>query len=178
VAQGAAPPTSDLVVFAQRSDAAVDIDAWSAHAERFFATRIGLADVSHRDPLSPPPMTDSVRIVVAPPSGAPGIRRASARPRSAEDLALAEAADARRGGTGLARLARRCGMVWVVAREPAESSSGRLTADSSGRLTADPLALRLAVVLSSVLLGPVLDVAAGSLFGAATGRGMLDSILK
>jgi hypothetical protein len=154
----------DLLVFAQRRDARVDIDEWNAHAERFFATRLGLAEPKRYRPDAPAPVNDAARFVVAPVgSGASeaGVRAASARPRTAEDLALAEAADARAGGTGLALLARRCGMVWTIDR------------DSPG----DLLALRLAVILASVLLGPILDRRSGALFGAATGRGMLAAAL-
>jgi hypothetical protein len=150
----------DLLVFAQRRDARVDIEAWNAHAERFFATRLGLAEPK-RDPADgEAPVNDTARFVVAPvgsgASGA-GVRAASARPRTAEDLALAEAADARAGGTGLALLARRCDMVWTIDRDGPD----------------DLLALRLAVILASALLGPILDLRSGALFGAKTGRGML-----
>jgi hypothetical protein len=145
-----------LAVFAQRRDARVEIDAWSAHAERFFATRLGLAEVKRYAPEGAP-ATDTARFVVAPTGGEAGVRSASARPRTIEDLLLAEAADARVGPTGLALLARRCDIVWTVEREAPD----------------DLLALRLAVILASVLLGPVFDRDAGTLFGAKTGRVML-----
>jgi hypothetical protein len=152
---------SDLLVFAQRRDARVDIDAWNAHAERFFATRLGFAETKRYPPGGEAPASDTAHFVVAPvgfEASQAGIRAASARPRTAEDLALAEAADARAGGSGLALLARRCNMVWIIDR------------DGSG----DLLALRLAVILASVLLGPILDRRSGALFGAKTGRGMLE----
>ncbi|MGO9833091.1 MAG: hypothetical protein ACLP1X_02645 [Polyangiaceae bacterium] len=140
---------SAFVVFAQSAGTSIDVDAWNAHASRFFATRIGLAE----DRASPP-----VALVVAPDGEVPGIRRVLTRPRDAEDLALAEAADARM--TGLALLARRCSSVWLVERaaEP------------------DGLALRLAIVLSSVMLGPVLDARVPELFGVKTGRAKLDAV--
>jgi len=147
----------DLLVFAQQRDARIDIDAWNAHAERFFATRLGLAEPRRYPPGAEAPARDAARFVVAPAGSEAGVRAASARPRTAEDLALAEAADARAGGTGLALLARRCDMVWAIERgDPG-----------------DLLALRLAVILASVLLGPIFDRRSGALFGAKTGRGML-----
>jgi hypothetical protein len=137
-----------LIVFAQRADLSIDIDAWNAHATRFFATRLGFAEV----PPTGGPMT--ARFVVAPDGDTPGIRRVFMRPRDSEDLALAEAADARVGFTGLALLARRCPDVWLVERIS----------------TADTIALQLAAILASLFLGPILDTIAGELFGVKTAR--------
>jgi hypothetical protein len=140
-----------LLVFAQQRDARVAIDAWNAHAVRFFATRIGLAE--DRADASEP-----LGFVVAPDGAAPGIRSVVARARAPEDLARAQALDP---GTGLALVARRCPTVWVVARES----------------PSDALALRLAAILASVLLGPILDSEAGAqgeLFGVKTARAKLD----
>jgi hypothetical protein len=140
---------SAFLVFAQSADANIDVDGWNAQAVRFFATRIGLAE----DRASTP-----VALVIAPDGEAPGVRRVRARLRDADDLALAETADA--AGTGLALLARRCGGVWLVERatEP------------------DRLALRLAIVLASVMLGPILDARGPELFGVKTGRAKLEAI--
>jgi hypothetical protein len=139
-----------LLVFGQRTDAHVDVDAWNAHARRFFATRIGLASVAAGDGTS---------FVVAPDGETPGVRPAFARPTTPEDLALADAAEARAGGGGLALLARRCGIVWLVARE-----------DPSDRL-----ALRLAAIVASVLLGPIVDADSGEIFGVKTARAKLEA---
>ncbi|HEX3770015.1 MAG TPA: hypothetical protein VHV30_04090 [Polyangiaceae bacterium] len=141
------------VVFAQRPDARVEIDAWTAHAERFFATRLGLAEAARVRSDAPWPTSDRARFVVAPEGtrGDAGIREAEARPTTEADRERAERAD--KGG-GLALLVRRCPMVWTVTREAAD----------------DPLALRLAAILSSVLLGPVIDPVAGDLIGAKTAR--------
>lgn len=141
-----------LIVFAQRADLAIDIDAWNAQATRFFATRLGFAEVPPSDG------TRTARFVVAPDGETPGVRSALARPRDANDLALAEAADARAGVTGLALLARRCPAVWLVERTR----------------SADRIALRLAAVLASLLLGPILDTSAGELFGVKTARRKLE----
>ena len=161
----ATPPARETVflVFAQRPDARVDIAAWSAQAERFFSTRLGLAEEKRYAPGSSAPLTDEARFVVAPERETPGIRSAFARPCGAEDLALAESADERAGpgGTGLALVARRCQTVWLVSR-----------ADDT-----DPLALRLAAILASVLLGPILDVRVPELFGVKTARSKLEALL-
>ncbi len=145
------PPSLDraYLVFGQRTDARVDVDAWNAHATRFFATRIGLASVDPGEPS----------FVVAPDGEAPGVRAGFPRPTGVEDLALAEAAEARAGGGGLSLLARRCGIVWVIEREGPE----------------DALALRLAAILASVLLGPILDCASGEIFGVKTARAKLEA---
>ena len=152
-----------FLVFAQRADARVDIGGWSAQAERFFSTRLGLAEDKPYAPGQAAPLTDGARIVIAPEGEPPGIRSAQGRPREAHDLSLAEDADERAGpgGTGLALVARRCQTVWLVTRT----------------LDPDPLALRLAAILASVLLGPILDVRVPELFGVKTARAKLDALL-
>jgi hypothetical protein len=147
------------MVFSQAGDARVEIDAWNAHAERFFATRIGLTEDRRYPPASAVPRSDAVRFVIAPHGQPSAIRAAFARPRDDEDLALAEAADARSGFTGLALLARRCPTVWRVEREGAT----------------DLMALRLCAVLASVLLGPILDSRTRELFGVKTARAKIDA---
>lgn len=168
---------SELRVFAQFADAPVDIDAWNAHAVRFFATRIGFADTpqalmappsgpdTNLDPSSrriadgEPHPTLRARFVIAPAGATPGIRSAIRRARAAVDLAEAEAAEARSRTSGLALLARRCGTIWVVAREG----------------PGDALALRLAAILASLMLGPILDPDANALFGVKTARAKMDA---
>ena len=88
------------------------------------------------------------------------MRWAHARPRSDEDLALADQAEARAGGGGLAGLARRCAAVWMIAREGDE----------------DALALRLAAILASVYLGPILDARGPEIFGVKTAREKLEGL--
>jgi hypothetical protein len=81
------------------------------------------------------------------------MRSAFARPATEDDWAAADAAETRAGTFGLARLARRCGMVWIIAAEGAD----------------DALALRLAAILASILLGPILPLD-GEIFGVKTAR--------
>ena len=147
-----------FLVFAQRTDARIDIQAWGEHAERFFSTRIGLAEERPYPPGAPAPRSATARFVVAPTGAPPGIRSVAARPRDAEDLSIAADVDALAGGTGLALLARRCATVWLVSREG----------------DADALALRLAAILAGVLLGPILDTSAFELFGVKTARAKLE----
>jgi hypothetical protein len=147
------------LVFAQRMDARVDIDAWNDHAVRFFATRVGLAEDVKQDPATGVP-TAAVSLVLAPQGAPPGIRSLFARPREAGDLALAEEADANAGSPGLALLARRCESVWLVIRE----------------VEPDSLALLGAAILASLMLGPILDVRGPELYGVKTARAKLDAI--
>ncbi len=137
------------LVFAQQESADPDVDAWNAHATRFFKTRLGLAEEPRRDEGGV-----KLRIVVAPDGRPPGIRSVHGRLRTARDLATAEAADARSGGGGLSLLARRCNAVWLVVRDGEPDAMG----------------LRLAAILAGSLLGPILDSRSLDLFGVKTAR--------
>jgi hypothetical protein len=145
-----APPAREgcYLVFAQTTEAHANVEGWDAHAHRFFRTRIGLESGE----------APALRLVITPAGEPPAVRWIFARPREAEDLVLAEAADPR--GSGMALLARRCPTVWLVARE----------GDSSD----DRAALRLAAVLASVFLGPILDVRVPELLGVKSARARLD----
>jgi hypothetical protein len=140
------------LVFAQQEGADADVDAWNAHATRFFGTRLGLAEEPRRDEGGV-----NLRIVVAPDSAPPGIRSVRGRLRSGGDLAAAEAAEARSGGGGLSLLARRCNVVWLVVRDDEP----------------DRTALLLAAILAGSLLGPILDSRSLDLFGVKTARARL-----
>jgi hypothetical protein len=145
-----APPALEgsYLVFAQAKEARADIDGWDAHAHRFFGTHVGLAGGE----------APAWRLVIAPTSEAPAIRFVFARPREAGDLAWADAADPR--GSGMALLARRCPMVWLVSRD--------------GIASDDRPSLRLAAILASVFLGPILDVRVPELLGVKSARARLD----
>lgn len=154
------PPRTDaLCVFAQRSDARFEIDAWSQQAARFFGARVGLTIDKRYDPAAPPER-DAARVVVAPDGAPPGTRFCFARAREPDDLGAAEAADIRAGSPGMALLARRCGYVWLVVAESDQ----------------DPLALRLAAIVSSVVLGPILSRDGAQLFGVRTARAKLEAL--
>ena len=128
-----------FLVFSQSKEVARDLSSWDAHAARFFATRLHAGEGD--------------AIVVAHASDASEARRVSGRARDEEDLALADAAEARAGG-GLGLLAHRCPTVWLVER----------------RGESDAAALRLAAILAGVLLGPILDARVPELLGVKTAR--------
>jgi hypothetical protein len=130
---------SSFLVFSQSPQTSRDVATWDAQAARFFATRLQAGDGD--------------AILVAHGGGVAEAIRIAARPREAEDLALADRAEARTGG-GLGHLAHRCPTVWLVER----------------RFDDDPVALRLAAILASVLLGPILDARVPELLGVKTAR--------
>ncbi len=140
-----------LLVFAQRAMANLEIDAWNQQGERFFGTRIGLAE----------PLDKGGRIVIAPNGRDPGVRAIEGRDRTDDDLVQADLAEARAGGGGLAGLARRCQTVWLIERTS----------------TTDMLALRLAAIMASVLLGPILDPETLDIFGVKTARLKIEAAL-
>jgi hypothetical protein len=137
------------VVFSSSDDPRLDVSNWNTQAERFFASHL-----DHLGRTGP----GEARIFITPPRDEPGGERVlSTRPRSDADMALAEEAERRAGGGGLVLLARRCRTVWLVRRDEEE----------------DRLALRLAMILASVMLGPVLDARGPELFGVKTARAKL-----
>jgi hypothetical protein len=151
------PPRSGAyTVFAQRRDARVEIELWERYAAQFFETRLGLTVPKRYD--FDAPTVDAAHVVVLPPGGKEGIRLCYGRPRAADDLRAAEDADMRAGSPGLGLLARRCTTVWLI--EP--------------RVQADRLALLLAAILASVVLGPILSPDERELFGVRTARAKLE----
>ena len=143
-------------VFAQREDARVELATWRRQAAQFFATELGLA----QDPPEGPPFPRSaeVEVMIATRDGATGRRRCVGRPREEEDLREADAAEARAGTSGLALLAKRCPMVWLVYPEAGD----------------DRVALRIAAILASTLLGPIVAPGGEAIFGVKTARLMLE----
>ena len=163
----APPPLHDAyLVFAQRSDARLETEAWTRNAAQFFDARLGLTVDKRHDPSRPAPSRDAARVVIAPASGdPPGTRLCFARPRTDADLAAAEVAEASAGPlavAGMVTLARRCGVVWLVVTE----------GDVPDR---DRVALRIAGVVASVVLGPILAPSGGAIFGVKTARARLAS---
>jgi hypothetical protein len=97
-------------------------------------------------------------ILVTHGAGAAESLCVSGRAREARELALADEVEARSGG-GLGHLAHRCPTVWLVER----------------RDDHDLVALRLAAILASMLLGPILDARVPELLGVKTARERLES---
>jgi hypothetical protein len=136
-----------LLVFSQRG-AEPEVDAWDAYGARFLDCRLG--------PAEPPVRTAAgvaLHLVVTASTASPAIVSLEGRAREDADLRLADLAEKRAGGGGLALLARRCPTVWLVER--AED---------------DAAALRLAAVLAGVLLGPIVDVESAEIYGVKTAR--------
>lgn len=165
-ALGAPARREAYTVFAQRGDACMDALAWQHHARTFFGARVGLT-IDKRYEGAPRPRIDAARVIIADEAGPGDVRFVFGRPRGADDLVLAEQAEARGGGAGLALLARRCGTVWLIGLERED----------------DRAALRLAAVLASVELGPILAPVdpddrrprdGPALFGVRTARALLD----
>jgi hypothetical protein len=110
---------------------------------------------------SDPPMTDAAEVVIVAPGCPEAARVCYARPRTDDDLSAAEGVDARAGYSGLGLLARRCPMVWLV-----------VTLEE-----VDRIALRIAAIVASVVLGPILSPDGTELFGVRTARLKLESLI-
>jgi hypothetical protein len=146
-----------FTVFAQRTEASLDVAALRNQAERFFAAKIGLTVDKKYDGFAPD--EDAARVVIATSDAATsGTRLVYGRRADSGDLAAAEAAERAQGTSGMALLAQRCGIVWLVACDGAE----------------DKTALTIAAVFASVLLGPILSPDGKELFGVRTARMKLE----
>lgn len=141
-----------FTVFAQQKAARIELGAWENHAARFFQTRLGLTADKRYEGASGP-REDCARVVLFPAGGSPETRFCYGRPRTDQDLAAAERAD--RAGSGMAPLAARCGYVWLVVGE------------GQGP---DRAALRLAAIIASVALGPILTPDGSAIFGVKTAK--------
>ena len=135
-----------LLVFAQTTSLALDVEAWSAHAERFFATKLGR-------------MNEPDVLLVAENGSAPIEIRVQGAARSEEDLLEAERAELADPvrSSGLSLLARRCGAVFHVAR---------IANDEAGAHAE----LLVAAILASVLLGPIVDRQTAAIYGVRGAR--------
>jgi hypothetical protein len=143
-----------FTVFAQQPDARVDEGAWRRNAEQFFGLRLGfLVPKKYGSRHSMPP-EDATRVILAPGSGEGTTLLAYGCPAEEDDWALADRIDATQGTTGLALLARRCPTVWRVV----------------GSSKDDPWALKLAAVLATVMLGPIVPPSQTEIFGVRTAR--------
>ena len=140
-------------VFAQRSDAALDIEAIKRQAQQFFATKIGLTVDKRYDDV--PPAADAARIVVASAdAGASGTRLVYGCAVDPSDLVAADEAERAIGTYGLALLARRCKTIWTIVPESDD----------------DRAALAIAAILASALLGPILSPGGKEIYGVRGAR--------
>lgn len=150
----AAPARSTVyAVFAQRADASLDVPALKRQAERFFGTRLGLTVDKAYGPGAV--REDAARVVVhGDDPSASGTRLCFGRGAQPDDVGAAEEAERRKGTFGLAALAQRCGALWLVVPETDE----------------DRVALTIAAIFASVMLGPILTPFGAELFGVRTAR--------
>ncbi len=152
--QLAAPePACAFVVFAQRQDARLEIDALKQQAGRFFSVKIGITvDKQYADE---PPIVDAARMVIASDDGtSSGTRLCYARPVEESDISLAFEAERAMGTYGLALLAQRCAIVWSVVPEVDD----------------DKAALTIAAIFASLMLGPILSPGGREIYGVRGAR--------
>jgi hypothetical protein len=142
-----------FAVFAQRSDARLDIATIKRQAEQFFAMKLGVTvEKRYGDPA---PTVDAARIVVAGGDGmATGTRLCYGRPVEPSDLVAAEQAERTMGTYGLALLAQRCKTIWLVVPESDD----------------DRTALTIAAIFASTLLGPILGPGREEIYGVRGAR--------
>jgi hypothetical protein len=138
------------LVFAQGDAPYLDVAALAHQARRFFEATVEPTPPATADER----YTVTTRLAVVADAGRGGARHCFARSAGPLDWAAAERAEARTGFAGLSLLARRCETLWVV---EAEASN-------------DAIALRIAAVLASLFLGPILAPGGDELFGVRTAR--------
>jgi hypothetical protein len=147
-------------VFAQQRDARIDAAAWDRHARQFFEAEVKLTRPKAYGPSAP--TTDGAHVVVTLRGREGGMRSVFLRPRTEADLAFAEEAERAAGGGGMSLLAKRCQTVALVAV---------LAAD-------DEVALSLAAIVASVVLGPILSPDRPEIFGIRTARVKLTALAR
>lgn len=149
---------SSYTVYAQRTDASLDLATLKSHASRFFGARLGFT--TPKDYGQPRPLTDAANVVLASDDGrTSGTRLCFGRPAADEDRSAAEAAETAQNTYGMALLAARCPTVWLVSHDTEN----------------DPVALTIAAIFASVLLGPILAPSGSELFGVRTARLKLEA---
>ncbi len=155
LARGNVVPRASFAIFAQQSDARIELPAWRRNARQFFG--VDLALEPSKTYGEPPPLTDVAEVTLVR-SGFPDARRGiSLSPRTESDL---EAADRAEGGAGLTLLARRCQTVVRLEIDP--------------ELSDDAAALVLAAIIASSVLGPIVSPDGRRIFGVRTARAEID----
>jgi hypothetical protein len=149
---------SSYTVYAQRTNATLDITALKTHASRFFGARLGLT--TPKEYGQAPPLTDAANVVLASDDGqTSGTRLCFGRPADDSDRAAAETAENAQNTYGMALLAARCPTVWLVSHDTEN----------------DRVALTIAAIFASVFLGPILAPSGSELFGVRTARMKLEN---
>lgn len=159
---GALPPpprARTYAIFSQRPDVMLDIETIKRQGARFFATKVGLT-VDKRYGEAPP-ITDAARMVVkSNDDSVSGTRLIYGRAADAADVAAAEEAERQQGTTGMALLAQRCPTMWLVVPESDD----------------DRVALTIAAIFASTMLGPILAPSGNEVFGVKTARAKLERL--
>jgi hypothetical protein len=152
--------TDAYTVFAQQRDAHIDAAAWARHAKQFFDAELQLTRPKRYG--AAPPVTDGAHVVLTPKGRPAGMRSVFVRPRTDADMTFAEEAERAAGGGGMSLLAKRCQAVVLVTRTSNQ----------------DEVALRIAAIVASVVLGPILAPDAPELFGVRTARAKLEAFAR
>ena len=140
-----------FTVFSQRPDAVLDMGVLKQQASRFFNAKLGLT--VEKKYASYLPETDAARIVLSANEGA-GTRLVFGRRADGADLAAAEEAEREMETSGMSLLAQRCPTVWLIPFESAD----------------DRVALTIAAIFASVMLGPIVSPSTAEIFGVRTAR--------
>ena len=133
------------LVFAQGVDSTLPVSVLTANAARHFDLSLAVSEPERE-----------TRVEVKAEQAA-GSYLITVRPRSASDLAHAEAAEQRGTAAGMSALAARCGLVWVIEASP----------ESPEWLTWDFCAL-----LALTALGPILPEDGSTLLGVKSARAL------
>jgi len=136
-------------VFSQQPDLVAALPQLLAHARRFFAAELNVlsASVAERPNVSQAFVTLYLESARYPGNGK---FRVESRPTTDADRAAAEAAEVRGKAGGMALLAARCPVLWIITPEGDPSGSAEL---------------QLSALLASVALGPVLPSDEDTLYG-------------
>ncbi|MFO0738986.1 MAG: hypothetical protein U0270_24030 [Labilithrix sp.] len=149
--------TAAFTVFSQAPSPVLDVGALKRQATRFFAAKVGLTTDKRYDHRLP--ATDAARVVIATNDGSTsGTRLCFGRRSEDADLAAAEEAERQAGTSGMSLLAQRCPSLWMVVFESED----------------DRVALTIAALFASVMLGPIVGPKGDEIFGVRTARMKLE----
>jgi hypothetical protein len=144
-----------FTIFSQRPDAVLDIGTLKQQASRFFNAKLGLT--VEKKYASYLPEADAARLVLSANEAA-GTRLVYGRRADGSDLAAAEEAERQMDTSGMSLLAQRCPTVWLVTFESED----------------DRVALTIAAIFASVMLGPIISPKGDEIFGVRTARMKLE----